>query len=216
MISKRLQAIIDWIEGSCLADVGCDHAYVAVEAVKKHKVKKAYACDIAEGPLENAKKNIKKNHLENSISCILTSGMRDLPDDVDMVVIAGMGGKMIISILEEANISLSTHFLLSPHKDDESLRHYLNENGFTIQRERIVEEDHFYPIIDCIYKNVNQVINDYDFIYGFNPLMNNDYLHYLDYMKDKWSSILMKVPEDKKVYFQKQLDYLKTKEIVSQ
>lgn len=58
-VSKRLQAIVDWIDGTILADIGCDHAYVAIEAIRQKKVLKAYACDIAQGPLNNAKKQLK-------------------------------------------------------------------------------------------------------------------------------------------------------------
>ena len=75
MISKRLMAIVDWIEGSCLADIGCDHAYVACQAVLEHRVVKAYACDIAQGPLDNARQTIQSNHLENQVFCLLTDGM---------------------------------------------------------------------------------------------------------------------------------------------
>ena len=56
-VSKRLQAIVDWIDGTILADVGCDHAYVAIEAIRQKKVIKAYACDIDSRTIEQCEKN---------------------------------------------------------------------------------------------------------------------------------------------------------------
>ena len=54
--SKRLSTLVEWIDGTVLADIGCDHGYVAVNAILLEKVENAYACDIAQGQLENAKK----------------------------------------------------------------------------------------------------------------------------------------------------------------
>lgn len=209
MISKRLKAIIDWVDGNCLADIGCDHAYVACQAVLEKKVKKAYACDIAQGPLDNAKANIQKHHLENEVSCILSAGLTNVPNDIDCVVIAGMGGKMIQSILEQAPSIEGIHFLLSPHKDAEDLRKYLNANGFTILREQIVEDDHFYPIIDCIYSKDHQDMTEYDFLYGINQVKNEAYLHYISHLIEKAIKLLSKVPEDKRKVLQEQINYLK-------
>ena len=87
-VSKRLQAIVDWIDGTILADIGCDHAYVAIEAIRQKKVLKAYACDIAQGPLNNAKKTIEELGLQDKIECVLMDGISGLSSEVDFVVIA--------------------------------------------------------------------------------------------------------------------------------
>lgn len=208
MISKRLRAIVDWIHGSCLADIGCDHAYVACQSVLEKKVVKAYACDIALGPLENAKENISKNHLEDSVTCILSSGLENVPSDIDCVVIAGMGGKMIQSILEKAEHIEGIQFLLSPHKDEKILRKYLHKNGFAIVREQIVEDDHFYPIIDCKYIHLQQELNEFEASYGKNIVKNEAYFNYVSFLINKYRDLIEKVPKDKKLYFQKQIEYL--------
>ena len=67
MINKRLGAIVDWIDGQVLADVGCDHAYVAVQAILKGKVKKSYACDVARLPLEHAQTTIDQYEVGNQV-----------------------------------------------------------------------------------------------------------------------------------------------------
>ena len=70
-VSKRLQAIVSLIEGHCLADIGCDHGYVIMEALQQKRIQKAYACDVAPGPLDNAKRNIHLHHLEEQVTCLL-------------------------------------------------------------------------------------------------------------------------------------------------
>ena len=56
--SNRIQEILEWVNGECIADIGCDHAYVVCNAILNHQSKKGYACDVAQGPLDNAKKTI--------------------------------------------------------------------------------------------------------------------------------------------------------------
>lgn len=146
-LSNRLRAIEDWIDTDVLADVGCDHGYLCCSAVLKKKTKRAYACDIAQGPLDSARETIAENHLEDVVTPILCNGLEKVPADVTQTVIAGMGGLNMISILEEAPF-ISKSLLLSPHKDAPRLRQWLLDHGFDIERERIVLEDgHFYPIL---------------------------------------------------------------------
>lgn len=208
MISKRLRALVDWVSGTCLADIGCDHAYVPIQSILEHRVAYAYACDIAQGPLNNAQQTIAKFHLEDSITCLCMDGMQDLPGDVDCVVIAGMGGKMIETILDNAKISSNLHFLLSPHKDAPSLRRYLLRSGFFIKRERIIKDDHYYPIIDCIYDGVVRSEEEYALAFGVQPVFDEDYQSYICFEKNKLSHLIDRVPENKKESFRDQLIYL--------
>lgn len=209
MISKRLMAIVDWIEGSCLADIGCDHAYVACQAVLEHRVVKAYACDIAQGPLDNARQTIQSNHLENQVFCLLTDGMQNLPDEVDVVVIAGMGGKMIEAILENASLHPSMHFIFSPHKDAEALRRYLISHGFTIQREKYIEDQHHsYPIMDCNFIPCRENYDDFAYAYGIHPIKDEPYKSYLLSQKKKWMSLLERVPDQRRKEFEKEIEQI--------
>ena len=56
-INNRLKMIGDLVQANsfCL-DVGCDHALLDIYLVHRNKNIKAVASDIAEGPLEQAKK----------------------------------------------------------------------------------------------------------------------------------------------------------------
>lgn len=207
--SKRLQSIIEWIDSDVIADVGCDHAYVAVEAVLENKAKKAYACDIASGPLEHAKKTIETYHVEQQVSCILMNGIENLPDDVRQIVIAGMGSSTIISILQEG-IKEGVTLLLSPHKDAHLLREYLMNAGFTIVKEKIIQEDtHFYPVMKVC--KGKQKISEADIYYGVNVEQSEAYDRFLSYEYSKWTSILKRIPTDKQSEIAKRIDLLKNR-----
>ena len=102
-MNLRIQKIADMInKGVVLADIGTDHAFLPILAIKHKKVKKAYACDIAKGPLEIAKRNIQAENLDGQIETILSNGFEHVPLDVDVVVIAGMGYYTAKDILEAA------------------------------------------------------------------------------------------------------------------
>ena len=205
--SKRLQSIIDWIDSDVIADIGCDHAYVAVDSILEKKAKKAYACDIAKGPLEHAKQTISAYHVENQVECILMNGIENLPQDVEQLVIAGMGSSTIISILEEG-ISEGMTMLLSPHKDPQLLRKYLMESGFMILKEKIVQEDlHFYPVMKVC--KGKQTLSKSEIYYGFQVLNNEEYKNYIQYEYKKWTSILDNVPAEKQDEIAKRIEILK-------
>ena len=207
--SKRLHAIIDWIDADVIADVGCDHAYVAVDSILEHKALKAYACDIARGPLQRAQHTIDSYHVEEQVSCILMDGIENLPDDVQQIVIAGMGSSTIISILEEG-VKEDVSLLLSPHKDAHLLRQYLTTHGFEIVKEKIIQEEaHFYPILKV--KKGIQMLSQEDVYYGFHVEDSKEYRAFLQYEWLKWSNILKKIPEHKQEEVLKRIQILKAR-----
>jgi len=97
---NRLQTILSRIEKcETLADIGTDHAYLPIEAVRAGLCERAIACDIVAGPLHIAKKNIRAAQLEHKIDVRLGDGLRPLREnEADCIVIAGMGGMNIIEI----------------------------------------------------------------------------------------------------------------------
>ena len=117
-INARLKKIGDLVEANsfCL-DVGCDHALLDIYLVKKKKNIKCIASDIAEGPIEAAKKNIKREKLENEIEVRLGDGLSTYSDDVNTVIISGMGGLEIIQILENSPIIIN-NLILQPQRNE--------------------------------------------------------------------------------------------------
>ena len=102
-MNLRLNTLAKMVDpGSRVADIGTDHAYLPIELVKNGKIDYAIASDVAEGPLENAKNDIAAAGLTEQIETRLGSGLETVTDadQIDTVVIAGMGGKLMIFLIE--------------------------------------------------------------------------------------------------------------------
>lgn len=188
-LSKRLQAIADLIikhkNGEILADIGTDHAYLPCYLVENKVISKAYACDIAEGPIKASMETIQTNNLENDVIPLLGSGMSPICDKtVNMISICGMGGKLTIDILEENKHLLDDHlFILQSNIGLEFLREYLYKNNMEIIDEGIVKDaSHIYEII--VTKKTDKVLeyNLKDLYFGPVLRRNKNDLFY-----EKWN-----------------------------
>lgn len=151
-LSPRLKLIADQVKhGSVLADIGTDHGYIPVYCVSEGICPSALAMDVNPQPLDKAKENIALYGLENSIETRLSNGLAALVrDEADTIVIAGMGGLLMMNILKDGDSVLTdkTNLILQPMLAQKELRQYLYENGFTIDREFVCREDNkFYNII---------------------------------------------------------------------
>lgn len=102
-LSKRLETIASFIpEGSKVADIGTDHGYIPIHLVQEGKATHAIAMDVRTGPLCRAQSHIAEAGLSDMIEVRLSDGLLKLEkDEADCVVIAGMGGELMIHILEE-------------------------------------------------------------------------------------------------------------------
>lgn len=151
-LSLRLQACLDALTPlQYVGDIGTDHAYLPCIGILNKQITRAIAADIGEGPLQAAKATVNRYHLNDHIELRLGSGLSVLkPGEVEGVVIAGMGGKLINSILE-ADILLARSFkrlILQPNIDANLVRAWLADQQFIIISENIIlEDDKFYEII---------------------------------------------------------------------
>lgn len=210
-ISKRLKTIASLASEQIIADIGCDHGLVCIDAILKGKVKKAYACDLREGPLRQAKANIQFFHLEDQIETHLESGIHNLPLDTQQIIIAGMGGKLIMDILQADPIPESVNsMILCPHKDAVDLRAFLIKNGWQIVNEQVVHDGHFYPIliVKKAQLDLDQSPLEEDLLLGFHVLDNEDYRQYLQWQKAQWLAILEKIPLDQQATLQNKLKWI--------
>lgn len=182
--SLRLSKIVTLIDQGVIADIGCDHALVCLGAIEQKKAQKAYACDLRLGPLRQALSNIEAHGLQEQIVIRLQDGIQNLPEDVEEIIICGMGGKLIIDILSWPIPSKVNTLLLSPHKDAKALRLFLINQGWTIVEEWMIKDGHFYPIIKARRKSSDQEKNqDLDdeesLLLGFHVKADDDYLAFL-------------------------------------
>jgi len=150
-ISKRLKMIGDLIPDNCrLLDIGCDHALLDIYVVNNKKNVKAVASDLHEGPLDQARKNIKSYKLEEKIETRLANGLEAIDKNINTIVISGMGGKNMLGIFKYSmdKISNINKIILSPNNDTSIIRTYLLKNGYFLEDEIMLEDKKIiYPIL---------------------------------------------------------------------
>ena len=167
-IPARLKKIGDLVEANsfCL-DVGCDHALLDIYLVKQRKNIHTIASDIAEGPLEQARKNIKRERLENEIELRLGPGLSTYSSEVNTIIISGMGGRTIIGICKENPKVLKKvdTLVISPNNYQEDVKRYLCKSGFYLENEEFVKDNRFlYQIL--IFKHGKRKYTKKEYFFG--------------------------------------------------
>ena len=156
-LSTRLQKVYDLLDScDCIADIGCDHGYLAIAMVEGGCASRVIAMDVNDGPLNSARANIAERGLSESIDLRLSDGLAQLrAGEAEGICICGMGGLLIRRIL--ANGLDTAHqalfIILEPQSEFALLREFLQESGFVITDEDIAtEENKYYPIIKAHYE----------------------------------------------------------------
>ena len=146
-ISKRLLCCASMVQsGARVADIGTDHGYLGIYLLQSGAARHVIACDLRKDPLENARRNAKLFGVDGEMELRLSDGLEKiLPDEVDTVVMAGMGGDLIQKILSQCpwRKREGLQFILQPQSAGNVLRRWLCEDGFEIQREEPVQDGHF-------------------------------------------------------------------------
>lgn len=151
-IDERLKAIADMVKpNSRVADIGTDHAYLAIYLIQQEVATWVVASDINQGPFQVARDMVKKHNLENKIDVRLGNGLQTLaPREVDTVCIAGMGGGLIVKILETSPhiIKYLNSVVLQPMNTSIAIRRWLYTHDWSITDECLVESnDIIYEVI---------------------------------------------------------------------
>ncbi|WP_051375700.1 tRNA (adenine(22)-N(1))-methyltransferase [Alicyclobacillus pomorum] len=151
-ISNRLQWLADRVpEGSSVVDVGTDHAMLPIYLIQSERGKFAVATDVRPGPYNAAVSNVKRHGLEHAISVRLGDGLTTVtPGEVEVAVIAGMGGATATSILDasRAVTGALNRLHLQPMNASGSLRKYVRVAQFGIAEEAVILEDgRFYELL---------------------------------------------------------------------
>ncbi len=142
-LSKRLEHLASMVsKNSKVADIGTDHALLPIKLVLEGTAQCAIAMDLRSGPLERAREHIKAYGLEEKIQTRLSDGMRELREnEADSIVIAGLGGELMIEILRAREDLFHKEFILSPHSEWKAVRKYLREQGLNIVDEDMVLDE---------------------------------------------------------------------------
>lgn len=204
----RLSACLNALSSlSRIADIGTDHAYLPCEGISKGIIDSAIAIDVIDGPLAQAKATIADYGLADRIELRKGSGFEPLAiGEVDGVVIAGMGGKLMTHLLEDGmSVAESMELLVfQPQGGEFALRQTLLIDGFKIVDEQLIEEDGIiYTIIIAKPTKEEDYINRLDLIFG--PVLRKNPQDEL-FIK-KWTDelksieeVLAKIPEGNPKY----------------
>ena len=154
-LSKRMHAVASMVTpGSVVADIGTDHGYVPIALVQQQRIPRAIAMDINKGPLQRAKEHIAMCHLEDYIQTRLSDGVWALEKgEVDSILIAGMGGELVVHILSEGLdvCRAAKELILQPQSELSKVRQFLRENQFKIiDEDMIIEDGKYYPMMKAV------------------------------------------------------------------
>ena len=157
-LNPRLKLCADFVRiGSKMADVGTDHAYLPIWLAKNNLISKAIALDINALPLNSAKSNIIKYHVDNIVEARLSDGLENISsEEVDDIVIAGMGGELIANIINNANFPKNPekNLILQPMSQAELLRRFLTKhNYFILDEKAIMADNKIYSVMSVKFCN---------------------------------------------------------------
>ncbi|CAH1851370.1 tRNA (adenine(22)-N(1))-methyltransferase [Convivina intestini] len=154
-LSPRLEAVANYVpQEAYLADIGSDHAYLPAHLLVGRQIKYALAGEVAVGPLANVQSEIIQQNLQGQLIARLANGLDAVQtsDQINTVVIAGMGGLLIRDILDRdwqknGQRQFQT-LILQPNTEEAAVRRWLINHQYQVKAEKIVQEGkHFYEII---------------------------------------------------------------------
>lgn len=156
VLDPRLQKCAAFVRtGVKAADIGTDHGYLPIALLQSGKATAAIAADINEAPLESARRNAIKYGETARMRFVLTDGLNGLnANDADDIIIAGMGGELILRIVSEAAWlrDPNKHLVLQPMTTAAQLRAGLAALGFQIDREEAVfDGKKIYSVLSVFY-----------------------------------------------------------------
>lgn len=145
-LSNRLASVASFVEqGSVVADIGSDHAYLPCYLIRSGKIARAVAGEVAKGPYDSAVRNVRREGLSDFVTVRWADGLFAIEpqDTVDTVTIAGMGGPLIATIMEDGKERLKDvkRIIAQPNIYAKAVREWAMTNGWKIIDEQILKED---------------------------------------------------------------------------
>ncbi|CZQ84848.1 s-adenosyl-l-methionine-dependent methyltransferase [Trichococcus palustris] len=190
-LSQRLETVAGFIpEGSRLADIGSDHAYLPCVLANRKVITFAIAGEVVKGPFESAKEQIIASELEGTVQARLGDGLAVIApaDNITVVTICGMGGDLISKILDSGNkeqkLNTAKRLVLQPNNGERKLRIWLLSHGYTIIDETILEENEkIYEVIVAEKADETEAYSELEYTFGRYLLKEKN-----DAFRKKWLS----------------------------
>lgn len=167
-LSKRLETIAKMCPKGVVADVGADHGKLIIYLVENDIASFGVAIENKKGPYNILVNAIQKANLDNKIMAIFGDGIEKLPSNVDTLIIAGMGGQNIVSILRKHQRKLENiqTIIVDPHNAIPFVREQISLMGYSISDEEMVHEDDIYYEIIKFHKSKHAFYSDIDLEFG--------------------------------------------------
>ncbi len=201
MISLRMIEIAKMVKtGMVVADIGTDHAFLPIYLVQKGISPRVYACDVREGPLAIAARNIASYGFDDRIETILSDGFEKVPEDAETAVIAGMGFFTAKKIIEDAGerIQKLKEIIVEVNRDVRQLRRWISDKGYTVSQEKYIhDKGHDYIAIAFCTENSGP-LSEEEILTGTALLQKEDpaYQNYCHREIDKIKKILTVCQQD--------------------
>lgn len=170
-LSKRLLSIANLVDdNSKVVDIGCDHGLVSIYLAMNKQNISIIASDINQNALDNAIKNINKYHLEDKIKVCLSNGLDNINDEIDTIIISGMGGHTIVDILTNNQEKLNTvnNIIIQSNNDIEYVRRKIVKLGYCISKEELILDKNIYYTVILFTKGKKKYTNKE---YYFGPIL---------------------------------------------
>ncbi|WP_338982925.1 class I SAM-dependent methyltransferase [Spiroplasma endosymbiont of Othius punctulatus] len=211
LITPRLLAICKMIKDEeSVADIGTDHGYVPIYLKKdtNNSIKKLYASDISEGPLNAARINVNAFGFEKEIQLILGNGIKWINDykvKINTCIIAGLGSNTILNILEDDSDNIDC-YVISCNTSVTPIRKWAKSKRYRIEEETLVDDnDIIYEIIKINKNGGVKIKNKSDIIFG--PILRKKkptkiYFEKWLLEEQRQNDLLVKIPKKEKKHKQ--------------
>ena len=190
MIDERLKSLVKYVDKKDnIIDVGCDHALLDIYLVQNNITDSVIVSDISNNALQQGINNIKKYNLDDRIDVRCGNGLEVLnnEDDINTIIISGMGTNTILDILNNNYLSKVNKLIIQSNKDYYLLRTEVTKLGFIISKEEvIVVNNKLY--INIIFVRGNKKYSLEELKYGTKDMLNKEI--YYKYLIDKYNKIL--------------------------
>ncbi len=182
MTDNRLLTCAKLVKGNKAVDVGTDHGYLAVYLISEGICDTVIACDVNEKPLNAARKTVKKSGYEEKIEVVLSDGLDNVKSDgVTDIIMAGMGGELIVKLLEKCSWikdkGNSINLVLQPMSKSHILRKWLFDNNFSVEKELACEDGGFvYSVMQTSFTGLKpEYLCDNRYLYGGRVEADDEY-----------------------------------------
>ncbi|WP_342263749.1 class I SAM-dependent methyltransferase [Spiroplasma endosymbiont of Clivina fossor] len=202
-LSHRLATIANLVNpNDIVADIACDHGLVAIYLVKKKGMNNIFVSDINPKALAQAQKNIIQNQLQNNIFPILGDGIKwiNASDNINCVIIAGLGAKTIINILTNDYQSIN-RYIIQTNNEMSKIRKWVQDHNYFIEDELLIKDNNFiYEIIVINKTHGSLIVNDEQIMFGLN-------------LENKYELLFKKMWTDKLFHYENNINKLTPNQI---